>query len=431
MSELTNFGALLKEQGATYARFARQFVSVARELNVNADAPQRRQFDRWRIAGRVKTTPRDDATQILERMFPGYSVRELLQPADQRPPLHKEKVAVEADEVLKRRTLLGVVGAGLGLGPAALEIMASTRARLDAAIESSSYSTATLERWEEIANEYARAYQTLPPQELLADLLADIDEVQQMLEAHQPIRHRRRLCRVVAQLAALAGIFTSALGAHREARNWFYTGKLAASEAGDAHLEGTLAVRSAIVSLYYGTPAAAYTHAARARERLRSAVGPASARSLVVEARALARMRRGDEALPLLRQAEDMFGKLSSQDREDIALGYTERQFLFHLGNAWTHLGRTEEAWTVQRRALAQYAPTERLDPALIRIDRATALARAGEPEEAYRIAGGAITSLPTEHRTGMVMRYASDFAAVVGRSELPAGRQFTELLHA
>ncbi|MGW6460584.1 hypothetical protein ACWF94_32450 [Streptomyces sp. NPDC055078] len=292
-------------------------------------------------------------------------------------------------------------------------------------------SAATLERWEEIAQDYARAYQTLPPQHLLGDVLADLAEVQRMLEQRQPIRHRQRLCRVAAQLAAFAGIFASALGAHREARGWFHTGRLAAAEAGDAQLEGTLRVRSAIVSLYFGTPAAAYTQASGARHQLGSAVGPASARALVVEARALARMGRGTEVLPLLRQAEAMFGDLSQADRHDIAFGYTERQFLFHLGNAWTHLGRTDDAWAAQRRALSAYAPTERLDPALIRIDRATCLARAGEPEEAYRIAGEALSALPADHRTGMVVRYCEDFGAAAGRPELPAGRQFAELMRA
>ncbi|MEU0986289.1 hypothetical protein [Streptomyces sp. NPDC005953] len=426
MAELTVFGSLLRDRDLTYGRFCRAFGVAARELHLNITPPQRRQFDRWRIVGRVKTLPRDDAGTILEHLFPGHSVRALLQPAAQVP---LAAVAHQTEEPAERATVLGALGLGPGLPSAALGIMAATRARLDAALDASSVSTATLDRWEEIAHDYARAYQTQPPQVLLADLLGDLGDVQRLLEQHHPIRHRRRLCRVVAQLAALAGIFTSALGEHREARNWFHTGRLAAVEAGDVQLEGTLAVRSAIVSFYYGTPAAAYTQASRARQQLRSADGPATARAVVLEARALARMGRPSEARPLLQLAESMFGRLTAEDREDIALGYTERQFLFHLGNAWTHLGQPDEAWAVQQRALAAYAPTERLDPALIWIDRATGLARSGHPEEAYRIAADAITQLPAEHRTGMVVRYANDFAAIAGRAQLPAGREFAELL--
>ncbi|MHA4777822.1 tetratricopeptide repeat protein [Streptomyces sp. MSC1_001] len=205
----------------------------------------------------------------------------------------------------------------------------------------------------------------------------------------------------------------------------------AASEDGDNQLEGALTVRSAIVSLSYGTPASAHEQAARARHILGDTVGPATTRGLLVEARTLARMGRGDEALPLLRQAEDAFGRLTAEDRDDPSFGHTERQFLWHLGNAWTHLGRTEDAWQVERRALDPYPPTEYLDPALIRLGRATCLAQSGEPEEAYRTAAQALTCLPDEHRTGMVMKYATDFSRTAGHGQLTAGKVFAELLRA
>ncbi|MEO3975815.1 hypothetical protein [Streptomyces sp. CAU 1734] len=414
--ELTTFGALLRDRDMGYAAFCRSFTAAARELGLTTAPPQRRQFDRWRVTGRMRTRPRDDSAQILEKMT-GIQARALFRPA-----IRPHSAGANAQTALE-------VPSGL-LSPESTALMAATRARLDAAIEGAPFSIETLTRWEEIAHDYARAYQALPPQSLLADLIADLGEVQQLLDQTLPIRYRRRLCRVIAQLAALAGIFTSACGAHREARQWFHTGGLAAAEAGDLQLEGMLAVRAAVVSLYYGTPVTAYRQAARARTNLlRSAPGPATVRGLLVEARALARLDRPAEALPLLRQAEDGFSHLTAEDRTDLCLGYTQRQFHFHLGNAYTHLGRTAEAWAVQQQALAAYAPTERLDPTLIRIDRAVCLARAGEPEEAYRVAGDAISSLPAEHRTGMVIRYAGDFAAVAGRPELPAGRDFAELL--
>jgi tetratricopeptide (TPR) repeat protein len=235
----------------------------------------------------------------------------------------------------------------------------------------------------------------------------------------------------VGQFAALAGIFLSALGAHREARGWFHTGRLAAAETGDKQLEGALLVRSAIVSLYYGSPTSAYEQATRAHQVLGDFVGPSTSRAFVVEARALARLGRGDEALPLLRHAEDTFSLLTAEDRNDPALGYTERQLLFHLGNAWTHLGSCDDAWQAQQRALEMYSSNEYLDPTLIRLDRAMCLARSGEPEEAYRIAADALTSLPHEHRTGMVLKYAADFHHTTRHTSLPAGTDFAELLHA
>ncbi|MGP3948551.1 hypothetical protein [Streptomyces sp. 7N604] len=445
--QLTAFGMLVRQRGWGYARFSRECKRVCAELRLDDVTPQRKQFDRWRF-GQIKGVPRTEACEVLERMFPGWTAKKLLAPADASPlpvnadatparaeqePEHAPQAAdvlLEEDE-MKRRTLIRglVIGTGLGVSETALEVMAAARQRMDVALEASAIGPATLERWEITAFEYAHAYQTVPPQQLLGDVLADFTEVQRLLEQRQPIRYRRRLCRVTGQLAALAGIFASALGAHREARGWFHTGHLAAAEAGDTQLEGSLAVRSAIVSLYYGTPASAHEQAARARHALGNTVGPATTRALVVEARALARLRRGEEALALLRQADDVFGRLTDEDRSDPALGHTERQFLFHLGNAWTHLGRADDAWQVQQRALEKYPPTEYLDPTLIRLDRAICLARSGEAEEAYCTAAQAITSLPDEHRTGMIVKYATDFSRIAGHAQLPAGKEFAELL--
>ncbi|MGW0822540.1 hypothetical protein [Streptomyces sp. NPDC002845] len=364
----------------------------------------------------------------------------VLEPADDpatvteergQPPATVEVLGEEDD--MKRRTLLRglVMGSGLGVSGGALEVLATARQRMDSTLETTTVSQATLERWESAVFEYAHAYQTVPPQQLLGDVIADFIELQGLLEQRQPIRFRQSLCRSAGQLAALAGIFMSALGAHREARGWFHTGRLAAAEASDAQLEALMGVRTAIVSLYYGSPASAYDQAARARHALGNSAGPAASRALVVEARALARLGRGNEAFPLLQQAEDTFDLLTHEERNDPALGYTERQLLFTVGNAWTHVGRTEEAWRAQRLALDLYPADEYLDPTLIRMDRAVCLARSGEPEEAYRTATEALTSLPDEHRTGMVLKYAADFHRVAGRTDIPARTEFAELLRA
>ncbi|WP_367825037.1 hypothetical protein [Streptomyces sp. LMG1-1-1.1] len=42
-----------------------------------------------------------------------------------------------------------------------------------------------------------------------------------------------------------------------------------------------------------------------------------------------------------------------------------------------------------------------------------------------------ALTVLPDEHRTGMVMKYATDFSSAAGHAQLPAGKEFAELLRA
>src|SRR5262249_55947408 len=144
------------------------------------------------------------------------------------------------------------------------------RRAMDDVLDTSNVSPATIERWERTAYEYAHSYQTVPPLQLLTDVVSDFAEVQSLLTQRQPIRFRRRLCHCGAQMAALAGIFLSAMGHQREARAWFHTAKLSADEAGDANLAGLAVVRSATVSFYYGAPAAALTQAREAQQILGS-----------------------------------------------------------------------------------------------------------------------------------------------------------------
>jgi tetratricopeptide (TPR) repeat protein len=362
------------------------------------------EFFQRSIADLGFTSPYDEKStstpcEAPECMLPGGTAQELFALVSTTPvsatesaarveipldsPLTPANIPSEEDDMMRRTLLRGLVTAGtsLGIPTETLNVLAAARQRMDLSLEATTFGPATLERWETTVFEYAHAYQTAPPQQLLGDIVADFTELQRLLEQRQPTGLRRRLCRIVGQFAALAGIFLSALGEHREARGWFHTGRLAAAEAEDKQLEGALMVRSAIVSLYYGSPASAYEQAVRARQVLGDFVGPSTSRAFVVEARALARLGRGDEALPLLRHAEDTFGLLTTEDRNDPALGYTERQLLFHLGNAWTHLGRCDDAWQAQRRALEMYPSNEYLDPTLIRLDRAMCLSGSGEPE--------------------------------------------------
>jgi hypothetical protein len=50
----------------------------------------------------------------------------------------------------------------------------------------------------------AHAYQTVPPRQLLANVVTDFAEVQHLLTQHQPLRLRTELCHVGGQMAALA-----------------------------------------------------------------------------------------------------------------------------------------------------------------------------------------------------------------------------------
>src|SRR4029450_12739636 len=154
-----------------------------------------------------------------------------------------------------------------------------------------------------------------------------------------------RLCESSAQMAVLAGVFLSALGHQREARAWFHTASRASEEAGDSRLAGLATVRSATLSFYYGAPSVALDQAREASHLLGSNACASQVRAYVVAARALARLGGRDaEAREMIDQAERMFGQLPSNEIDNTALGFTERQFWFTVGNAYTNLGLNDEA---------------------------------------------------------------------------------------
>jgi hypothetical protein len=96
-------------------------------------------------------------------------------------------------------------------------------------------------------------------------------------------------------------------------------------------------VRSATVSLYYGAPAVALGQAREAQHILGATASASQVRAYVVAARALARLGgRDDEARTLIGRAETAFGQLSASEVDNTALGFTERQFWFTVGNAYT-----------------------------------------------------------------------------------------------
>jgi len=338
----------------------------------------------------------------------------------------------DEDETYRRAVSHGVLtGAGMGLSASALAVVEQVRRRMDAVLDSSNVSEHTVEYWQQMPHEHAQRYQMTPPRELLTDVVSDFAEVQQLLTHRQPTRQRAELCRVSGQLAVLIGIFLAALAKQREARAWFRTATLAAREADDPQLAGLATVRTGIVWLYHEAPKAALALSERARSLLGDAPSPWLVRGLVVEARSLAQLHRQDDARARLHRAETLFGRLPASATADTALGYTERQFYFTVGNAYTLLGMTTDAEEFLRRALALYRPNEYLDPALIQLDRGICMATTGEADEACAHVSATITAAPAEHRTGLVAHYATRFLTQLPTSVQHSrhGRELRRLL--
>jgi tetratricopeptide (TPR) repeat protein len=361
----------------------------------------------------------------------------------------------EADDDLVRRNLLrlmadpGAEAEGRFFGAAE-----RIRRRLDDALLGATVSVTMLDHWEEMAAEYGRLYMTVPPMRLLCDVLLDLGDVRRMCEQRQPLEFVERLCQLAARLAGLAGMTMIDVGDQRLARSFFSTARTAADETGDRQLRAWVAVREALVPLYYGDPAQAAAAARASADLAGQRPCVASAMAPIVEARALARLARArgkggpsgraaaasaggvaagavSRVNAALEQAQEALDGLPTEERRGTAFGYTERQLLFHSGDALVTLGDYRGADDAFGQALRLYSPAEFLDRSLVTLGQARCRLSAGEPAEALRLSRETLARLPSQHRPGLVLRAAYSLGETVAaqHGDFPALRDYRDAL--
>ena len=244
----------------------------------------------WRVA--APAPPRAVPAPPPDRAGAVTGAGQAGQPAGVAMPV-AESSPGEADDDLVRRNLLrlmadpGAEAEGRFFGAAE-----RIRRRLDDALLGATVSVTMLDHWEEMAAEYGRLYMTVPPMRLLCDVLLDLGDVRRMCEQRQPLEFAERLCQLAARLAGLAGMTMIDVGDQRLARSFFSTARTAADETGDRQLRAWVAVREALVPLYYGDPAQAAAAARASADLAGQRPCVASAMAPIVEARALARLAR-------------------------------------------------------------------------------------------------------------------------------------------
>jgi tetratricopeptide (TPR) repeat protein/transcriptional regulator with XRE-family HTH domain len=344
------------------------------------------------------------------------------------------------DDVLRRALLHLIAGASVSLDSRFFAAVDRVRRRMDDALFRGSVSATMLDQWEETAAGYGTQYMTVPPLRLLCDVLLDFGDVRRMCEQRQSIEFAERLCRLAAQLAALTGMTMIDIGDQRMARSFFRTARIAADETGDRSLRAWVTVREALIPMYYGDPREAVSLARAGADLAGRSQCVAGVMAPVAEARALARLaaqgKRGvlGRARASLDRAADGLDALPASQRADTAFGYTERQFLFHKGDALVALGDHKGAEESFGQSLRLYSPTEFLDRSLVLLGQARCKLESGEPEEALRISRNTLLDLPRDHRTEIVVHAARALGESVAarHSSLPAVREYrTALLSA
>ncbi|MEO3891823.1 XRE family transcriptional regulator [Nonomuraea sp. B5E05] len=331
-------------------------------------------------------------------------------------PMVTEPEAQE-DENILRRTMLNLLHTDTNLNTAldgvVLGACEGIRRRMDETLVSATVSAAMLDQWEEATLSFGRQYTTTAPLRLLCDVLLELSAVRTAMSRRQPIDLQERLCRMAAQLSGLSGMIMINLGDHRLARSFFRTGRTAADETGDRALRAWITARESLVPLYFGDAREALSLAKKSRDLAGSMPCAAQAMAPVVEARALAMMSGGDskkevvdQAKRALSRARSAFSHLKSEDQEDVAFGYTEKQLYFYQGDVLTKLGQTIEAEVVLGQALTKYQD-HILDQTLIRLDQAQCRLIDGDVHEALAIGTKALRLVGDEYLTDFIVRPA------------------------
>jgi transcriptional regulator with XRE-family HTH domain len=345
------------------------------------------------------------------------------------------------DDVVRRMLLRLIADPTVAVDGQFFGAVDRIRRRMDDALVRGTVSAIMLDEWEEATVGYGKQYMTVPPLRLLCDVLLDFGDVRRMSERRQSLEFSERLCRLAGRLAGLIGMIMINVGDQRLARSFFRTARTAADETGDRHLRAWVAVREALVPLYYGDPAEA-SALARAGAGL-AGRNPcvAGVMAPVLEARALAwTAARHEDASTgsalrrvktLLAPTREALSRLPATERGDTAFGYTQRQLLFHEGDTLVMLGDHEGAEKAFTCSLDLYAPDEILDRSLISLGLARCRLEADEPEEALRLGLDTLRAVPRAHRSEIMLRSARLLADAVAvrHGEQRAVREYREAL--
>lgn len=344
------------------------------------------------------------------------------------------------EDELRRMLIRQMTTAGCVVDSRFLGAVDRIRRRMDEALLGGTVSAPMIDTWEQSVAGYGRQYMTVPSARLLCDVLLDLGDVRRVCEHHQPLEFAERLCRLACQLSGLAGITMLDLGDHRLARSFFRTARTAADETGDRQLRAWVAVREALVPLYYGDPREAAALAGSAADLAGRQLSAAAVMAPAVEARALARLathagagRR--EALSrtraVLDRAADAIGDLPAERSADAALGYTERQLYFHAGDTLVLLGDWKAAQRAFSQAAQLYPAAEALDCALVGLGQARCLLESDEPWQALAVARDTVLELAPAHRAGVVLQVARQLGQTVGarHPRMPALQEYLEAL--
>jgi len=341
--------------------------------------------------------------------------------------------AREEEDVRRRRFLELLSAAALAPLDHQLEAM---RRGFDAALAREPRH-ADVDEWERTVYAYSCDAVTAAPAELLPNLLADFDEIRELLDGRDgrcPASARPQFTLVAGQLAALIAFTMVDLGQYHGARRWWRSARTAADQAADAKLAAFVRGRQAVFALY--APKQVLDLAEEAVFAGRGILCTGVVSGLAARAQALALMRHADPAREALADLVRMFDRLPDDiTRERTSMFAWSEHRLHHVESyVYTQLGDTRAAYNAQDAAFARYPATDyHLGRAQVELHRGACLVTDGHIGEGMRYATDVLDAVPEGHRSVFLQGVAHDVLSAVpdDARTLPAVREYRDRLTA
>jgi transcriptional regulator with XRE-family HTH domain/tetratricopeptide (TPR) repeat protein len=310
----------------------------------------------------------------------------------------------------------GIPDPGLGsatdVGGAAsgLDQAESVRRWLTGVLVGGAVSPSSIDAWEQAVLHHGRATRIRPAGEHLTELMADLAEVGHLIERSRSASSLRSLVRVTAHLSGLVCLLFVKLDERDAFRRWAATARVAAAESGEPATLSWALAQEAYGHFYSGDLRAAVSTAQQAQELMHGTPFVGAALAAALEGRTHAACGRVQETLAALGRAEEVLAALAPGSVTSSAFGYTESQFRFHQGNAFTRLRDTRRALAAQEQALQLCPPADYTDWALTRLDRASCICQDGDAPAAVEYATETVIQLRAGRSQGIIALRAEDF---------------------
>ncbi|MFK4184370.1 hypothetical protein ACI2L4_10175 [Streptomyces sparsogenes] len=328
---------LVDEQSWTYEDFNQRYKRAAAELYDETRDPVLRgaevpevTYRRW-TSGKVQS-PARPAPQVLERMFPGCSARQLLAPPANTEAVRDQRTPNESEILMTARDAAAHAGA------------AASQAVPDI----------SMDQLEEDVVVLAQAYGRTPPFEVYRRAKELLAVAQDILERTQKPRQRQRAYLNAGQAAAVLATACFDLGALGPAAQLARTAALYGQviEHGplQAFAQGTLALRA----YWEGRPSEA-VRLVRAAQQFQGLGDTAVTRLAVIEARAYGHLGNGAAADTAIRRSLEPATGRRDDLHDDIGgeFGFPEDRVAMSNATTYLLLHNADGAEEAADRALA------------------------------------------------------------------------------